>query len=112
MNRVFVYGTLKRGHRNFHFLRHAEFVGEFTTAKIYSMYEFEDYPAVCLQGCHAIAGEVYHVTRSQFKMLDDLEWYPHFYQRIEIQTHFGDAWMYIVKAKLCRGKKQIPGIWL
>ena len=112
MNRVFVYGTLKKGHRNSHFMHSAEFLGSFTTDRIYSMYEFEDYPAVCLHGRHAIEGEVYHVTDRQFRILDDLEWYPHFYQRIEIPTHFGEAWMYIVKAKLCRGKKQLPGIWL
>ncbi len=32
-------------------------------------------------------------------------------QRIEITTDFGDAWMYIVKAELCQGKKLIPGDW-
>ena len=47
----------------------------------------------------------------QFRVLDDLEWYPHFYQRIEIPTNFGDAWMYIVKLELCHGKRQLPGIW-
>jgi gamma-glutamylcyclotransferase (GGCT)/AIG2-like uncharacterized protein YtfP len=112
MNRVFVYGTLKRSQRNYHFLQDAEFVGKFVTQSIYSMYEFDNYPAVCLHGKHAIEGEVFHVTDRQFKMLDDLEWYPNFYQRIEISTTYGDAWMYIVKAKLCFGKKQISGTWL
>ena len=112
MNRVFVYGTLKRGQRNYHFLRDAEFVGEFITRSVYSMYEFEDYPAVCLHGEHAIEGEIFLVTDHKFRMLDDLEWYPYFYQRIEIDTSYGDAWMYIVKADLCHGKKPIPGIWL
>ena len=76
MNRVFVYGTLKRGQRNFHFLRHAEFVAEFTTGRIYSMYQFDDYPAVCLNGRQAIRGEIYQVTDRQFKALDDLEAEP------------------------------------
>lgn len=111
MNRVFVYGTLKRGRRNFHFLRDAEFVGEFVTREIYSMFEFEDYPAVCLDGSHAISGEIYHVTDAEFRMLDDLEWYPHFYQRVEIPTPFGNSWMYIVRAELCVGKKKISGVW-
>ena len=111
MNRVFVYGTLKRGQRNAHFMQGAEFLGLHRTEQIYSMYEFEDYPAVCLRGSQAIAGEVYHISDRQFGMLDDLEWYPHFYQRIEIPTAWGDAWMYVVKFKLCHGKKQIPGTW-
>jgi len=112
MNRVFVYGTLKQGQRNYHFVRDAEFVGQFATASIYSMYEFGDYPAVCQHGRHAIEGEIYLVTDHQFQMLDDLEWYPHFYQRIEIPTPHGDAWMYIVRVELCHDKKQLPGIWL
>ena len=111
MNRVFVYGTLKRGQRNDHFLHGAEFLGRHSTEENFSMYEFEDYPAVCLRGSHAITGEVYHIGDRQFRMLDDLEWYPHFYQRIEISTGWGDAWMYIVKLKLCHGKKQVTGTW-
>lgn len=111
MNRVFVYGSLKRGQRNNYFLRDADFVGLHVTERSYSMYEFDDYPAVCLRGRHAIEGEVYRVSDREFRMLDDLEWYPHFYQRIEIPTAWGDAWMYIVRAELCHDKKLITGVW-
>jgi hypothetical protein len=38
MNRVFVYGALKLGQRNDHFLRELEFDGHFTTEPSYSMY--------------------------------------------------------------------------
>ena len=111
MNRVFVYGTLKRGQRNNHFLREAEFIARHTTAAIYSMYDFDDYPAVCIEGRHAVHGELYRVSDHQFRLIDDLEWYPHFYQRIEIPTDHGDAWMYIVRRKLCRGKRLLRGRW-
>ncbi len=111
MIRVFVYGTLKRGQRNCHFMHGAEFVGGHVTESIYSMYEFENYPAVCLDGRHAITGEIYHVDDRQFRWLDDLEWYPYFYQRVEIPTPWGEAWMYIVHSDLCEGKKQVPGTW-
>ena len=111
MNRVFVYGTLKRGQRNYHFLRNANFIGEFVTLNKFSMYEFDDYPAVCQHGKDSIEGEVYEVTDYQFRRLDELEWYPDFYQRIEIATTFGDAWMYVVRAELCVGRKLIPGNW-
>jgi gamma-glutamylcyclotransferase (GGCT)/AIG2-like uncharacterized protein YtfP len=49
-------------------------------------------------------GEIYHIDDTQFRLLDELEWYPDFYQRIVIPTHYGDAWMYIVKAELCQEK--------
>ena len=111
MNRVFVYGTLKRGQRNFPFLQAAEFVGTFSTESIFSMVAFGDYPAVCEQGRHAIDGEIYHVSDTQFRLLDELERYPDLYQRIVIPTHYGDAWMYIVKEDLCLGKELLPGNW-
>ena len=110
-HRVFVYGTLKRGQRNDHYLREAEFVGRFITDAVYSMYCFDTYPAVCARGRHAIHGEIYHVSDTQFQRLDELELYPDYYQRIEIATRFGDAWMYIVQHELCRGRPLVPGNW-
>ena len=62
-------------------------------------------------GHDAISGEIYRVNSQQFQMLDELEWYPRYYQRIEIATDYGRAWMYIVKAELCRGKKRLGGSW-
>ena len=111
MIRVFVYGTLKLGQRNDYFLREAERIGSFTTEARYSMYDFGDYPAVCLGGNHAVEGEVYQVNRSQFQALDELEWYPRFYQRAEISTIYGDAWMYFVSADLCQGRSLLAGCW-
>ena len=111
LHQVFVYGTLKRGQRNAHFLEAAEFVGDFVTTEAYWMYEFEDYPAVCEHGGDAIHGEVYRVTNDQFGLLDELEWYPRFYQRIVIATVFGEAWMYVVQPELCRGREKISGRW-
>ena len=108
---VFVYGTLKRGQRNAGFLRQAEYLGRHKTEARFWMYRFEDYPAVCENGRQAIHGEVYRVSDELMQMLDDLEWYPHFYQRIEISTVHGEAWMYVVRSELCRGKPRIPGNW-
>lgn len=111
MNRVFVYGTLKRGQRNFHYLEEAQFVGEFTTEAAYSIYLIDDYPAVCLDGGQAVQGEVYLVDDVQLRSLDRLEWYPEYYQRIEIETDYGLAWIYIVKYELCHGRPLLPGSW-
>ena len=108
---VFVYGTLKRGQRNAHFLEAAEYVGEFITREDFYMYEFDDYPAVCEQGSNAIHGEIYRITDFQFGALDELEWYPDFYQRIVISTGFGDAWMYVVQPEFCQGRIRISGRW-
>lgn len=111
MNRIFVYGTLKRGQRNAHYMRGAGYVGRHVTEKIFSMYEFGGYPAVCRDGRHAISGEVYRVSDQQFEILDAFESYPEFYQRIEIPTRWGDAWMYVVEPGLCHGRILVPGRW-
>ena len=108
---VFVYGTLKRDQRNHHYLEQAEFVGYHLTDECFSMYEFDDYPAVTQDGSHAVSGEIYRVNQQQFQMLDELEWYPRIYQRIEIRTSHELAWMYIVKPELCHDKKLLGGIW-
>ena len=110
-HQVFVYGTLKRGQRNAYFLDTAEFLGEFITARLFWMYEFDDYPAVCEAGDDVIHGEVYRVTDAQFAALDELEWYSEFYQRIVIATNFGEAWMYVVQPDLCEGRQKILGCW-
>jgi gamma-glutamylaminecyclotransferase len=110
-HRVFVYGTLKSGQRNFHYLQQAEFVGEFVTEPIYSMHSFDTYPAVCLPGQHAIQGEIYRVSDEGFRLLDELERYPEYYQRIVISTNSGDAWMYVVERDLCQGRPELSGNW-
>ena len=110
-HQVFVYGTLKRGQRNAYFLDQAEFLGDHITSEEYWMYEFDDYPAVCTAGRHAIHGEIYRIDDTQFASLDELEWYPRFYQRIVIVTDSGEAWMYIVKPELCLGKRRLNGRW-
>ena len=110
-SQVFVYGTLKRGQRNHHYLEQAEYVGTHLTDECFSMYEFDDYPAVTQNGSHAVSGEIYLVNQQQFQMLDELEWYPRFYQRIKIETCHGLAWMYVVKFELCRDKKLLDGTW-
>jgi gamma-glutamylcyclotransferase (GGCT)/AIG2-like uncharacterized protein YtfP len=111
MHKVFVYGTLKRGQRNSHYLQNADFIGTFSTEAIFSMHAFDDYPAVCERGRHAIHGEIYRVSDTQLGVLDELEWYPDFYQRILIPTHYGDAWMYIVRAELCHRRTLLAGSW-
>ena len=108
---VFVYGTLKKGQRNHGFLQTADYLGDHCTEAAFSMYEFDDYPAVTRPGENAVSGELYRVSRAQFRKLDELEWYPRFYQRMKIQTRFGLAWMYVVRPELCVDRKQCSGSW-
>lgn len=112
MTRLFTYGTLKRGFHNAFYLKDARFLGEFTTDSVYSMYNFGNYPAVSEIGNYAIQGEVYEIGEAQLASTDRLEWCPDFYQRVLIETNFGEAWMYVVSEHLCVDKVKITGNWL
>ena len=108
---LFVYGTLKRGFSNAFYLKDANYLGEFITRTDYSMYDFGGYPAVSQAGNSGIAGEVYGINPEHLAATDRLEWYPDFYQRVTIETIYGEAWMYVVQASLCEGKNTISGNW-
>lgn len=97
MEKVFVYGTLKQGHSNHSLLSTARLLGEYTTPPEYTMYSLSAFPAVSLKGCTPIVGEVYEVDTPTFERLDMLEGYPGFYDRTQIQTHFGPAWIYHIE---------------
>ncbi len=79
-HRVFVYGTLKRGHRNHFLLEASSFVGEAATLRPYWMITTGVFPVV-LDAIPAdfgfsplaIAGEIYRVDDATLEQLDRLE---------------------------------------
>jgi gamma-glutamylcyclotransferase (GGCT)/AIG2-like uncharacterized protein YtfP len=79
-HRVFVYGTLRRGHRNHFLLETSTFIGEAATLRPYWMITTGVFPVV-LDAVPAdfgfpplaIAGEIYHVDDATLEQLDRLE---------------------------------------
>ena len=79
-HRVFVYGTLRRGHRNHFLLETSNFIGEAATLRPYWMITTGVFPVV-LDAVPAdfgspplaIAGEIYHVDAATLEQLDRLE---------------------------------------
>lgn len=97
MNKVFVYGTLKKGNsiRGLDQFAGAEFVGSATTTEgCFDMVSLGAFPAVLLNGDQNISGEVWQVDEHVFEMLDHIEGYPTFYNRKLVGTTHGLAWMY------------------
>jgi len=94
--KVFVYGTLKKGHPNSYLLETSELLGTFKTKPVFTMYSLGMFPAISLVGKTAISGEVYSVDEDTFKRLDILEGYPSFYNRTKIDTTHGEAWVYFL----------------
>ena len=77
----------------------ANFIGEAATVdSSYRMVDLKSFPGVILGGEKDIAGEVWEVTDDLFKTLDLIEGYPNFYNRLEVETTLGKAWMYYLSS--------------
>ena len=99
--KVFVYGSLKRGGnvRGMQFFQDAIHIGQATTtAGIYDMLDLGAFPGVVFDGQHDITGEVYIVDENILAQLDAIEGYPDFYDRTEVETTEGKAFMYYLPA--------------
>jgi len=96
---VFVYGTLKKGNqiRGLDSFGNAEFLGiAFTTDSLYSLYNLGSFPAVTFDGHNSIHGEVWQVDDQTMDILDSIEGYPNFYNRVKVSTTKGNAWIYYI----------------
>ena len=93
--RVFVYGTLKRDGRLNPALNSSEYLGEHTTAPEFTMVALGWFPGVLHRGTTPIQGEVFEINEDILSRLDSIEGYPALYNREEIETEHGTAWMYI-----------------
>ena len=82
MNKLFVYGTLKKGHSNHdRFLSHAKYLGEGTTTRdIWALYDLGFFPAMT-HGNMQVTGEVYEVSDYELGKIDMLEGAPDLYER-------------------------------
>jgi len=94
---VFVYGTLKKGHKNHHYLAPAQ--GWAAKMEGLSLHLGPGYPYACL-GSGSLEGEVYFVSLEQLERLDQLEEAPHYYQRVlrPVWTEplgWFSAWVYL-----------------
>ncbi len=41
--------------------------------------------------------EVYRVDIETLKRMDELEGYPHYYDRVTVDTPAGEAWIYVIR---------------
>ncbi len=100
MQKLFVYGTLKRGYHNSFYLEGSRFIGEDLTVDKYFMavsgyipFVFEDWMEHEFKGF--IKGEVYLVDGFTLKKIDRLENHPYDYRRKKVKLkRFGEAWLY------------------
>ncbi len=95
-----VYGSLKRGLHNAHWMRGCRFIGEDSLQSIV-LYDLGPYPGARLDASEGVTVEIYTVTEEQLRHIDVLEDYKAadpasgLYDRVLVSTRFGKAWVYI-----------------
>ncbi len=113
VERVFVYGTLKRGHGNHRLLERggARYVGEARVSG--TMHDIGGIPAVGLSGRGTVHGEVYELDAETLARLDRLEGTPTFYQRTRVRMSTGtEAWIYVMNSnRLATRERVASGRW-
>ena len=75
MTLIFVYGTLKRGGRNHHYMAGQQFRGEARTSPGYTLFSLGDYPGMVrsADATNQVDGEVWAVDSAGLARLDELE---------------------------------------
>ena len=117
MNRVFVYGTLKRGCRNHHHLAGQQFLGEARTAAGYTLYSMGNHPGMVhsTDASHDVTGELWTVDDDCLARLDILEGVgKKLYERTAIQlaapfaAEPAQAYLYL---RNITGRQAIGAVW-
>lgn len=117
MHKIFVYGTLKRGHGNHRLLANARFIGTGISEPVFTMLHLGGFPGIVRSGETAIHGELYEVDEGTLHRLDRLEGHPSFYERQPMKvvlegTEVAAEGYVLPLGYLSRGAKQLPdGVW-
>ena len=100
---VLVYGSLKRGCSNHHWLAGAHDLGEAELPGL-ALHDLGPFPmAVASPGAAPLRGELYGVSDSQLALLDQLEGVPRLYRRERRQLASGDpVWVYVGRKRQVR----------
>src|ERR1700761_7049199 len=79
-NLVFVYGSLKHGFHNNHFLKNSRFLGTAKTPPRFDLINCGAFPAA-IPGSNSLSGELFQVNSTVMRSLDELEGNGFLYQR-------------------------------
>lgn len=114
---LLVYGTLRKGQENHHLLDR-EGVEYLDTVDVpnFMMFNLGAYPGVKIAAptySKYITAELYKVEGDiNWAGLDYLEGHPNLYERIEVSTNRGDAWIYVYKRPVINNTLIPSGDWL
>lgn len=113
---VSVYGSLRKGMGNHRLLENSTFVGTFRTDPVYSLYSLGGFPGLKENGNTSVVMEVYEVDDDTNERLDSLEGYSEdgnntFYDKVTIQTPWGESGLYIYVPNVSRDRLVESGDW-
>lgn len=114
--RVAVYGTLKQGFNNAHWLNGAKWLGSDVTRAL-TLYDIGPYPGAKWQPSKGVIIEVYEMDMDHLAQLDRLEDYrvdapvAGEYDRQQITTRFGLAWVYLYNPSVVGKPAIYEGGW-
>ena len=115
MIKIAVYGTLRRGFGNYQYLlADQRFMGQETVELPMRMVSLGGFPGlIASEEETEVVIEVFEIDEEAFRSVDGLEGYPRFYNRKEIDTSFGKAWIYYLEdADNYKGSASVPnGDW-
>lgn len=108
---LFVYGTLRRGLVNHHWLAQAQWLGESSMVGV-DLHDLGPFP-MAIRGEGTVLGELYRVTESLLARLDRFEGVPRLYRRECLPLTDGRAaWIYLGQARQVRHSPRLPqGRW-
>lgn len=110
---VLAYGSLKKNQGNHQWMKAAggKYIADITING--SMFNYGYYPVIDINTGDTIHCELYEVE--SLAPLDRLESYPGFYDRSQVDTPYGLAWVYHIPEKDKDTLKRLPkiesGIW-
>ncbi len=113
---VAVYGTLRRGHANAHWLADALYLGTDVSHAIV-LYDLGAYPGAKWAASDGIEIEVYRIDTRTLHALDQLEEFDpadparSLYVRGQLQTAFGRAWVYLYQGVVVGHRPIREGRW-
>jgi gamma-glutamylaminecyclotransferase len=117
MTAVFVYGTLKRGGQNHHFLAGQQFLGPARTAAGFTLYSLGEFPGMVRTPAsdRHVVGEVWEVDAPALAALDALEGIAEgLYERVTVplESPFNDrpveTYLYL---RTLAGRPEIGADW-
>ena len=113
---ISVYGSLRKNMGNDHLLSTSNYLGDFQTKPEFSLYSLGYYPGLKTGGNTSVTMEVYEVDEKTAERVDRLEGYTPgekatFYDKIPIETPYGEASVYIYVNDIPQERLVESGDW-